>query len=170
MAANPGINHDSGSSCDRSSGGVINGCIRALDGWIVKINKPMKSDGVSNPKSFYSRKGFYGISVQAIVDSKKRILFRSNESRGGEHDSLAFKHTELYTWLVQNWEHLARKQFYFIGDSAYSLKSFLLTPYDNTRHATPVDNYNFFHSSSRIVVECAFGEINLRWGILWSKL
>jgi hypothetical protein len=154
----------------RASGGVINGCIGALDGWIVKINKPTKSDGVSNPKSFYSRKGFYGISVQAIVDSKKQILFRSIESRGAEHDSSAFKHTELYTWLVQNWEHLARKRFYFIGDSAYSLKSFLLTPYDNTRHATPEDNYNFFHSSSRIVVECAFGEIDLRWGILWSKL
>ena len=35
-------------------GGVINGCIGALDGWIVKIQKPMKSDGVQNSQSFYS--------------------------------------------------------------------------------------------------------------------
>ena len=148
----------------------MNGCIGALDGWIVKINKPTKRDGIANPKSFYSRKGFYGVSVQAIVDKKKRILFRSIESRGAEHDSSAFKHTDLYTWLLENWAHLARKGFYFIGDSAYALKSFLLTPYDNARHGTADDNFNFFLSSSRIVVKCAFGEIDLRWGILWSKL
>jgi hypothetical protein len=29
------------------SNGVINGCIGAIDGWIVKIIKPMKSDGVA---------------------------------------------------------------------------------------------------------------------------
>jgi hypothetical protein len=37
-------------------------------------------------------------------------------------------------------------------------------------HGTAEDTFNFFHSSSRIVVECAFGEIDLRWGILWRPL
>ena len=45
-----------------------------------------------------------------------------------------------------------------------------MTPYDNAMHGTEEDNFNFFHSSSRIVVECAFGEIDLRWGILWRPL
>jgi hypothetical protein len=45
-----------------------------------------------------------------------------------------------------------------------------MTPYDNAMHGTAEDNFNFFHSSSRIVVECAFGEIDLRWGILWRPL
>ena len=58
---------------------LFSGCIGAVDGWIVKIQKPCKKDGVLNPKSFYSRKGFYGLSVQAIVDKKKRVLFRSIE-------------------------------------------------------------------------------------------
>ena len=42
-----------------------------------------------------------------------------------------------------------------------------LPPFDNVLHGTNEDNYNFFHSSSRICVECTFGEIDLRWGILW---
>ena len=92
------------------------------------------------------------------------------QSRGAEHDSTAFKNSKLYTWLMGNWEWLKNKGFYFIGDSAYSLKSFLLTPYDNVLHGTPEDNFNFFHSSSRICVECTFGEIDLRWGILWKPL
>ncbi len=37
-------------------------------------------------------------------------------------------------------------------------------------HGTPEYNYNFFHSSSRISVECAFGEIDLCWGIFWRPL
>jgi hypothetical protein len=43
----------------RASRGVINGCIciGALDGWIVKVQKPRKGDGVGNTATFYSRKG-----------------------------------------------------------------------------------------------------------------
>jgi hypothetical protein len=37
-------------------------------------------------------------------------------------------------------------------------------------HGTAEENFDFFHSSSRIVVEYAFGEIDLRWGILWRSL
>ncbi len=154
----------------QSSLGVMNGCIGALDGWVVKIKKPTRSDGVNNPKSFYSRKGYFAVNVQAIVDKKKRVLFRSITSRGAEHDSTAFKNSKLYKWLLQNWKSLVDKGYHFIGDSAYALKSFLLTPYDNALHGTAEDNYNFFHSSSRISVECAFGEIDLRWGILWKEL
>ena len=61
----------------QSSHVVINGCIGALDGWLVKIKKPGRRDGIKNPQSFYSRKGFYAVNVQVICDKNKRILFRS---------------------------------------------------------------------------------------------
>jgi hypothetical protein len=79
----------------RGSGGVIGGCIGAIDGWIVKIIRPSKRDDVMDPKSFYSTKGFFWISVLVIDDKKKRVLFRSIESRGAEHDLSAFKRTNL---------------------------------------------------------------------------
>ena len=65
---------------------------------------------------------------------------------------------------------LGTHSFYFVGDSAYSLNSFLLTQYDNIRHGSHEDNYNLFQSSSRITEECAFGEVDLRWGIFWKPL
>ena len=154
----------------RASSGLFSGCIGAIDGWVVKIRKPSKSDGVANPASFYSRKGFYGLNVVVICDRKKRILYRVINSRGAEHDSTAFKNSSLYELLLSNWKQLREKGFYFIGDSAYSLSSFLLTPFDNAVHGYAEDNYNFFHSSSRICVECTFGEVDLRWGILWRPL
>ena len=77
------------------------------------------------------------------MDRKKRILFRSIESRGAEHDSTAFKRTGLYQWLLENWWRLERDGYYFIGDSAYALRQFIITPYDNAMHSTPKDNFNF---------------------------
>ena len=66
----------------RSSDGLLAGCIGAIDGWIVKIRKPSLRDGVTNPSSFYSRKGYFGLNVVAIVDKRKRILYRVIRSRG----------------------------------------------------------------------------------------
>ncbi len=154
----------------RASRGVINGCIGALDGWIVKVQKPRKGDGMGNAAAFYGCKGYFGINIQVIVDKQNKILFRSIKSRGVEHDSTAFMLTTLYTWLLKNWRQLASKGLHFIGDSAYSIKSFTLTPCDNAAHGTPEDNYNFFHSASRIAVECCFGEVDLRFGIFWRPL
>ena len=57
-----------------------------------------------------------------------------------------------------------------MGDSAYAIESFLIPPYDNTSPKTSEDDFNFYHSSARITVECAFGEIDLRWGIFWKRL
>ncbi len=156
--------------CENSDG-VFAGCIGALDGWLVKIKKPSaKRDNVQNPGSYYSRKGFHGVNVQVIVSHDKIILYRNILHRGAEHDSTAFKNGSLGKWLSENWRSLYEKGFYFIEDSAYALKSFLITPFDNAVHGTSEDNFNFFLSSSRIKVECTFGDIDLRWGIFWRPL
>ena len=136
----------------------------------MKIIKLRKSDGVCNPSSLLSQKGFFDINIQEIVDKKKRILYKFIQHRGAENDSTAFKNSSYYKLLVENWMILDRHGFYFVGDSAYSLKSFLMPPYDNVMNGSHEDNYNFFHSSSRITVECAFGEVDLRWGIFWKPL
>ncbi len=52
--------------------GVFAGCIGALDGWLVKIEKPsLIRDGVQNPSLYFSRKGFYGVNVQITVSHNK---------------------------------------------------------------------------------------------------
>ena len=57
-----------------------------------------------------------------------------------------------------------------MGDSAYAIESFIIPPFDSPGKCTPEDDFNFYHSSARITVECAFGEIDLRWGIFWKRL
>ncbi len=104
------------------------------------------------------------------MDKQKKILLRSIKSRGAEHESTEFKLTSLYKWMLINWRQTASKGLHFIGDSAYFIKLLVLTPYDNTANGTPEDNCNFFHSSSRIAVECCFGEVDLQFSIFWRPL
>ena len=61
-------------------------------------------------------------------------------------------------------------QLYLIGDSAYALRPFLLCPYDKAEPGSAEDVFNFMLSSNRIFVECAFGEIDARFGIFWRPL
>ncbi len=72
------------------------------------------------------------------------ILFCSILSQGAEHDSTAFKNSSLYKWLITHWELLLEKGFYFLGDTAYALRSLLHTPYDGAMHGNSEDNCNFF--------------------------
>ena len=45
-----------------------------------------------------------------------------------------------------------------------------MPPFDNAGKKSKEDDFNYYHSSARITVECAFGEIDLRWGIFWKRL
>ena len=133
--------------------GVLGGCIGAIDGWLVRINKPT---GVPNASSFLSRKGCFAINAQATCDKKKRFLWKSILCRGGEHDASAFAETDLFACLEANAEHMLRSKFYLVGDSACSLRSCMLCPYDNAMPGSDEDAFNFHQSSCRVHIECAF--------------
>ena len=52
------------------------------------------------------------------------------------------------------------------GDNAYINNKTMTTPFKNVREGTDEDNYNFYHSQLRINMECAFGMLTQRWGLL----
>jgi len=153
----------------KSSSGIIWGCIGCLDGWLVRIKCPSVRE-TANPGKYYSRKGFFAINVQAIVDKEKRILWRYIGEKGSSHDSSCFNESGLGKYLSRVSESLLAEGIYILGDSAYALKSFLLTPYDNAMPGSEEDSFNYYLSKNRIYVECAFGEIDRRWGIFWKPL
>ena len=153
----------------KSTNGIIGGCMGALDGWLVTMRAPSYRE-VPNPGKYFSRKGFYAFNVQVIVDRNRLVLWRSIRSIGSCHDSRAFNGTKLAAFLKRHAQTFVDKKLYFIGDSAYALRPYMLTPFDNALPDTKEDTFNFFLSSNRINVECAFGEISRRWGIFWRPL
>ena len=151
--------------------GILKGAIGAIDGWLVKIKQPsFFQDDIRNIIAFFSRKGFYALNVQCIVDHQKKVLWASYSHKGASHDSSCFKDTNLYSHLREIQDKLFEYGYYLLGDSAYAIESFIIPPYDKASSKSPEDAFNYYHSSSRIIVECAFGEIDLRWGIFWKRI
>jgi len=57
-----------------------------------------------------------------------------------------------------------------VGDAAYLMLPFLMRPYCGSRLTAKQKNFNFHHSSVRIVGENAFGRLKTRWRILKRQL
>ena len=86
----------------KRSNGVLKGVIGALDGWLVKIRRTCnKLDGATNHVPYYSRKGYYGLNVQCIVDDRKKVLWSKFNNKGASHDNTCFKESELYKILKE---------------------------------------------------------------------
>jgi hypothetical protein len=113
--------------------------------------------------------------VQAICDQQRRITWMSTVACGSTHDVQALERSWLGEHVFLNPEHPFNKSgFVVFGDAAYRgianrCKS-LITPYDGNVVSVAEDNFNYFHSSSRMSVEGCFGEFCQRWGVLWRPL
>jgi DDE superfamily endonuclease len=55
------------------------------------------------------------------------------------------------------------------GDNAYLNTQYMATPYSAVSSGTK-DAYNFYHSQLRIRIECTFGMLTHRWGMLRSAI
>jgi DDE superfamily endonuclease len=143
--------------------------VRMCWGIAVKIFKPPDNE---NPASYYCRKGFYVIPVQAVVDSDYKFMYMSAICVGSTHDSVAWAVSKLVLLLVKGAMILG---YWIAGDVAYECANGIVTPWPlskvcDSTYGVERDSFNFFHSSTRMHVEQAFGILLARFGILWKPL
>ena len=109
------------------------------------------------------------MNVQALVEKSKKFMWSYPSNEGTSHDSSAFSSSRLDDLLKEIARQLHDLGLFLVGDSAYNLTSYLLTPYDTQELKTDTDHskdaFNYHLSCCRIFVECAFGELIMRWGI-----
>ena len=116
--------------------------------------------------------------MQAVVDSNLRIIDFYVGEPGSVHDTRVLHKSKLWdraskgqilrepTVLV---EGIPFKPF-LLGDAGYPLLPWLMTPFlANQSLSQAQQNYNFWHSSTRMVVERAFGMLKNRWRLLLGK-
>jgi hypothetical protein len=106
--------------------------------------------------------------MQAICDSRGvflKVFIKHPESAS---DYIAFITDQIYGKL-HTVGFIAKALVHF-GDNAYVSSEFMATPYKGVFGAGISDKYNFFHSQLRINIECAFGMLTRRWGILRRPL
>jgi len=142
-------------------------CVSAIDGIALRIRRPRVSE-VPNPSSYWTRKGFFAIKVQAAVGGNYRVHFLSTVTAGSCHESTAFSASGLAELLARD-DGLPRGHW-VAGDDAYIAGERFLTPWPGTNLPWDKDAYNYYHSSSRTFVEQVFGQVVGQWGILWRSV
>ena len=131
--------------------------------------KELARGSVANPASYFNRKGFFSINVQAMCDANYRFLFFCSNSAGSTHDSTAFASTRLSLLLDEENGSLP-KGYFIVGDEAYACTNKLLTPWPGRNLSIWKDAFNYWLSNARIHIEQTFGMLKMRWGILWRPI
>ena len=146
-------------------------CIGCIDGMLIWTEQPTEKECEKmkcGPKRFMcGRKGKYGLNLQAVCDSNGKFIGLFILHPGASSDLLSFIRSSLY-------KNLSTPGFLYpglalFGDLAYVNNSFIVVPYKKAA-AGRKDDFNFFHSSVRINIECAFGQLVCRWPILQKAL
>ena len=145
------------------------GCIDGMLVWILKPNeKECKVAEVDSGKFFCGRKHKFGLNLQAVCDHKKRFLNISILFPASCSDFIAFESAPLRFQMEE--EGFLAPGLCLFGDNAYVNRFYMATPYPNVGSNSAKDIYNFYHSQLRINIECAFGILVSRWGILRKPL
>jgi hypothetical protein len=106
------------------SGRLVPGCVGALDGMALHIDRPTLKDTTA-PLSYKNRKKYYNINLQAIADCDQKFIWWSMRSIGSTHDSLAWGTTKLAMLLHE----FGLPPGLWIGaDDAYPTFEYLVSP------------------------------------------
>lgn len=125
-----------------------------LDGTHIPIPGP-KDDN-----SYYNRKGLHSVQLQGICDAKAKFINVNCGWPGSAHDARVWRSSETYNKFENNPRNLLPVGTYLIGDSAYPLAKYLITPFKDNGNLT--GNQKLFNarlSSTRVVIEQAFGRL-----------
>jgi hypothetical protein len=155
----------------RISKGIFDCCAGAIDGILIWIEKPSgkhcdKSE-CGAKKFFCGRKKKFGLNMQATCDHEKRFLDIYLGHPASTSDYLAFCSSSLFCSLES--EGFMKPGLCIFGDNAYVNTPYMATPYKSVKDGSK-DAYNYFHSNCRINIECAFGMLVHRWGILCKPM
>ena len=132
------------------------GIIGAIDGTHISIEAP--SD---NPNAYFNRKRFHSVILQGVASYDLKFTNVYVGWPGRVHDAKVLKHSSL-------WESGYAKcnfgRYHLIGDAAYPVRKWLMTPFRDTGNLTAQQNlFNRSLSSKRQCIERAFGLLKGRF-------
>ena len=129
--------------------------VGAIDGSHIAMKAPAEDQ-----MSYYNRKGFTSIVLQAVCTAKLVFTDIYTGWPGKVHDARVLRNSPLYAQGVR----LCGNNHHLIGDSAYPLLEWLMTPYRDNGHLTQAErNYNKCHAKARCPIERAFALLKGRF-------
>ena len=136
----------------------LEGACGAIDGSHIRISG--KEEFKIN---YINRKNYPSINLQGVCDHQMLFTDAYAGWPGSVHDARVFANSDLKQRIVEDQMSLFPGNTFIIGDAAYRLETYLLTPYKGYGLNAKQTRYNYIHSASRMVIERAFGLLKSRF-------
>lgn len=128
----------------------------AVDGTFIPIKAPHDDEHL-----YVTRKGFHEINVQGICDASNVFLNLVVRWPGSTHDAFVLSNSQ----ISDCFESGRIQDCWLLGDSAYPLRPWLLTPLPEPRNVAE-RRYNTAHKRTRSVIERTYGIWKMRFRCL----
>lgn len=137
-------------------------CVGAVDDTHIKIQKPRV-----DPTSYFDYKKDYSVHLQAVCDSKTRVMFYFIGAPGKNNDGGVAEMSGFNDMLRRG---RIPERYHIVGDPAFALHTNLMNRYPGL-HLLPWESrYNYRQSRARMVVESLFGRLKGRWHVLLNPM
>lgn len=101
---------------------------------------------------------------QGICDSEMHFIDVFCGWPDSVHDSRVLKNSPIYSKIENNSDEMFPSNTHLLGDSAYGLRNWLMTPFKEFGNLSRNQKrYNFLHSSTRMMIEIEFGALKGRF-------
>nr|XP_050022688.2 putative nuclease HARBI1 [Dermacentor andersoni] len=144
--------------------GRLGGVIGCVDGTFIAIVGPNLPP--AQKATYWCRKGYYALNAMVVCDSDLRVLHVDPRFAGSCHDAHVWRYASLRRRIASG-RIAVQDGEYLLGDSAYPLEPWLLTPAPgHPAPHTPEGRYNAAHTSARSAVERCIGVMKSRFRCL----
>lgn len=102
--------------------------------------------------------------LQAVCDHQLLFTDCCVGWPGSVHDSGVYQNSPLFQAAQSRYSTVFPADSFLVGDAAYPLSKWVLTPFRDTNNLSEkANNYNFIQFSTRIVIEQAFAALKGRF-------
>ncbi|XP_034253687.1 putative nuclease HARBI1 [Thrips palmi] len=136
------------------------GVAGAVDGTFNTVTAPL-----FEKNRYRNRHHQFAYNSMVICDDNLLIRDMHIGEVGSMHDSRVFRRSPLYQRLLHDEENeLLAPDQHIIGDKAYTLTDFVMTPFRNRGNLTPEQRaFNYALCRSRARIEHCFGKAFMQW-------
>ncbi|KYQ54697.1 hypothetical protein ALC60_06431 [Trachymyrmex zeteki] len=132
---------------------------------ISSVFRVIQKPNVENARDYCNRKRYFSVNLQAVVDSNMKFtntfLYIYCDQPGSLHDARVLRKSPLYNSANEDREVIFPNGKFIIEDSAYPSLQWLVPPFRDNGHLTPLETeFNFIHSERTFSMNKIFFRIS----------